>query len=103
METVSGYQSVERKPGQGHLRATMTREDCHLFIRARHYRNDQGCAVGPDFIVVDDNTRPHKAHLVNKLLGNEDIHQMDWPVRSPDLIPIDGMLWKGKLQLATSL
>ncbi|GFW50735.1 transposable element Tcb2 transposase [Trichonephila clavipes] len=44
-------------------------------------------AVGADFISMDDNTRPPRAYMVNEFLEKEDIPQLDWPVRSPDLIP----------------
>ena len=33
-------------------------------------------AISPDFILMDDNARPHRAH-------------MHWPARSPDLNPIE--------------
>ncbi|GBM97616.1 hypothetical protein AVEN_165874-1 [Araneus ventricosus] len=45
-------------------------------------------AVGPEFISVDDNARPHGALLVDEFLESEDIRRMDWPARSPDLNPI---------------
>ncbi|GFX64328.1 uncharacterized protein TNCV_1500521 [Trichonephila clavipes] len=45
--------------------------------------------VGPDFILIYDNTRPHRAHLVDEFLESVDIHRMDWPVRSPILIHIE--------------
>ncbi|GBL87387.1 hypothetical protein AVEN_118335-1 [Araneus ventricosus] len=46
-------------------------------------------AVGPEFILMDDNARPHRALLVDEFLESEDIRQMDWPARSPDLNPIE--------------
>ncbi|GBM88938.1 Transposable element Tcb2 transposase [Araneus ventricosus] len=45
-------------------------------------------AVGPEFILMDDNARPHRALLVDEFLESEDIRRMDWPARSPDLSPI---------------
>ncbi|GBO11641.1 Transposable element Tc1 transposase [Araneus ventricosus] len=45
-------------------------------------------AVGPKFILMDHNARPHRALLVDEFLESEDIHRMDWPARSPDLNPI---------------
>ncbi|GBN59779.1 Transposable element Tcb2 transposase [Araneus ventricosus] len=44
--------------------------------------------VGPEFILMDDNERPHRALLVDEFLESEDIRWMDWPARSPDLNPI---------------
>ncbi|GBM62442.1 Transposable element Tcb2 transposase [Araneus ventricosus] len=46
-------------------------------------------AVGPEFILIDDNARPHRALLVDEFLESEDIHRMDWTARSPDLNPIE--------------
>ncbi|GBM64168.1 Transposable element Tcb2 transposase [Araneus ventricosus] len=46
-------------------------------------------AVGPEFILMDGNTRPHRALLVDEFLESEDIRRMDWPARSPDLNPIE--------------
>lgn len=46
-------------------------------------------AVGPEFILQDDNARPHRALLVDEFLESEDIRRMDWPARSPDLNPIE--------------
>ncbi|GFX39022.1 transposable element Tcb1 transposase [Trichonephila clavipes] len=51
-----------------------------------HVRLFRG-AIGPDFIFMDDNARPHRA--VEELLESEDITRMDWPAYSPDLNPIE--------------
>ncbi|GFV39195.1 transposable element Tcb2 transposase [Trichonephila clavipes] len=53
-----------------------------------HVRLFRG-AIGQDFIVMDDNARPHRALAVEELLESEDITRMDWPVYSPDLNPIE--------------
>ncbi|GFT02226.1 DDE_3 domain-containing protein [Trichonephila clavipes] len=44
-------------------------------------------ACGPEFILMDDNPRPHSALLVNEFLDSKDIRRMDWPARSTDLNP----------------
>ncbi|GBM12594.1 hypothetical protein AVEN_146777-1 [Araneus ventricosus] len=46
-------------------------------------------AVGPEFILMDNNARPHRALLVDEFLESEDIRRMDSPARSPDLNPIE--------------
>ncbi|GFV52817.1 transposable element Tc1 transposase [Trichonephila clavipes] len=46
-------------------------------------------AIGPDFIFMDDNARPHRSLAVEELLESEDITRMDWPAYSPDLNPIE--------------
>ena len=46
-------------------------------------------AVGPEFIFMDDNTRAHRALMVNEYLGSEDIQRMAWLANSPDLNPIE--------------
>ena len=46
-------------------------------------------AIGPEFILMDDNAHPHRAHITNAYLECETIVRMDWPVPSPDLNPIE--------------
>ncbi|GBN89302.1 hypothetical protein AVEN_263296-1 [Araneus ventricosus] len=46
-------------------------------------------AIGPEFILMDDNSRPHRALLVDEFLESEDIRRMDWTARSPDFNPIE--------------
>lgn len=53
-----------------------------------HVRLFRG-AIGPDFIFMDDNARPHRTANVQELLESEDITRMDWPAYSPDLNPIE--------------
>ncbi|GFU53873.1 transposable element Tcb2 transposase [Trichonephila clavipes] len=45
--------------------------------------------IGPDFIFMDDNARPHRTLAVEELLESEDITRMDWIAYSPDLNPIE--------------
>ncbi|GFX56849.1 transposable element Tc1 transposase [Trichonephila clavipes] len=53
-----------------------------------HVRLFRG-AIGPDFIFMDANARPHRTLAVEELLESEDIPRMDWPAYSPDLNPIE--------------
>ncbi|GFW08358.1 transposable element Tcb2 transposase [Trichonephila clavipes] len=40
-------------------------------------------AIGDDFILMDDNCRPHRANLVEDFLFEEGIVRMEWPASSP--------------------
>ncbi|GFV76492.1 transposable element Tc1 transposase [Trichonephila clavipes] len=53
-----------------------------------HVRLFRG-AIDPDFILMDDNARPHRNLAVEELLESEDINRMDWPAYSPNLNPIE--------------
>uniref|UniRef100_A0A674BZP5 Transposase Tc1-like domain-containing protein n=1 Tax=Salmo trutta TaxID=8032 RepID=A0A674BZP5_SALTR len=45
--------------------------------------------VGPGFLLMQDNARPHVAGVSQQFLQEEGIDAMDWPARSPDLNPIE--------------
>ncbi|GFT67038.1 transposable element Tcb2 transposase [Trichonephila clavipes] len=45
-------------------------------------------AIGDDFILMDENCRPHHANLGEDLLFEEGIVRMEWPACSPDKNPI---------------
>ncbi|KAL0174413.1 hypothetical protein M9458_030381, partial [Cirrhinus mrigala] len=46
-------------------------------------------AVGPGFLLMQDNARPHVAGVFSAVSQDEGIDAMDWPARSPDLNPIE--------------
>ncbi|KAI3359195.1 hypothetical protein L3Q82_002724 [Scortum barcoo] len=46
-------------------------------------------AVGPGFLLMQDNARPHVAGVCQQFLQDKGIDAMDWPARSPDLNPIE--------------
>ncbi|GFT15750.1 transposable element Tcb2 transposase [Trichonephila clavipes] len=66
-------------------------------LTARRYRDEilkpivvpYAAAIGDDFILMDDNFRPHCANLVEDFLFEEGIVRMEWPVCSPDMNPIE--------------
>ncbi|GFY02501.1 transposable element Tc3 transposase [Trichonephila clavipes] len=45
--------------------------------------------MGAEFLFMDDNTRPHRANIVDECLQSEDITRMDWPAYSLDLNPVE--------------
>ncbi|GFY22094.1 transposable element Tcb2 transposase [Trichonephila clavipes] len=46
-------------------------------------------AIRDSFVFQDDNTRPHRARLVENMLEAETIQRMEWLACSPDLNPIE--------------
>ena len=63
---------------------------------ATRYRNDFLRPIeqpyrqnfGEEFVLMDDNSRPHRAHLVNEFL-HDNIAKPEWPACSPDMNPIE--------------
>lgn len=45
--------------------------------------------IGDNFILMQDNARPHVANVVREYMDITGIRTMDWPARSPDLNPIE--------------
>ncbi|GFV57691.1 transposable element Tcb2 transposase [Trichonephila clavipes] len=66
-------------------------------LTARRYRDEilrpivvpYAAAIGDDFILMDDNCRPHRANLVEDFLFEERIVRMEWSACSPDMNPIE--------------
>lgn len=68
----------------GSLTAVRYRDE----ILHQHVRPYAG-AIGPNFVLMDDNAPPHRGRIVQQYLETEGIERMDWPARSPDLNPIE--------------
>ncbi|GFX94599.1 transposable element Tcb1 transposase [Trichonephila clavipes] len=48
-------------------------------------------AVGPNFVLMDDNARPYRDDIVDDYLESEEIARMAWSAYSPDLNPIENI------------
>ena len=71
---------------------TLTAERYVNEILDVHIRQYAG-AIGPDFILMDDNARAHRARITNRYLEQAAIVRFDLPARSPDLNPIEPALY----------
>ncbi|GFU13632.1 transposable element Tcb2 transposase [Trichonephila clavipes] len=64
-------------------------------LTARRYRDEilycvpYAAAIGDDFILMDDNCRPHRANMVEDFLFEEGIVRIEWPACSLDMNPIE--------------
>ncbi|GFV22133.1 transposable element Tcb2 transposase [Trichonephila clavipes] len=67
---------------------TMTGHIYRDVILEPHVRLFRG-TIGAEFLLMDDNDRPHHANMVDECLQSKVITRMDWPAYSPDLNPIE--------------
>ena len=79
------------------VRAGITRggrTDLHIGMRGMmtgvRYRDDPlDVYTGSQFILMEDNARPHRTREAEAYFQHETIIHVDWPARSPDLNPIE--------------
>ena len=45
--------------------------------------------IGEVFVFMDENSHPHRAHVFNGFLQDNDIARLEWPACSTDLNPIE--------------
>ncbi|GFV60763.1 uncharacterized protein TNCV_1780671 [Trichonephila clavipes] len=60
------------------------------------------CAMGLQFLFLDDNAPCHRTVAAEQLLESEDIERMDWSARSPDLNPIRACMGFSRQTLGSS-
>ena len=65
---------------EGTEMAIRYRNDILLHNIVQPYRQN----FGEEFVLMDDNSRPHRAHLVNEFL-HDNIARLEWPACSPDM------------------
>ncbi|GFU10330.1 transposable element Tcb1 transposase [Trichonephila clavipes] len=68
--------------------ATMTGHIYRDVILEQHVRLFR-CAMGAEFLFMDDNAHPHRANIVDECFQSEDITRMDWLAYSPDMNAIE--------------
>ena len=68
----------------GNLTGVRYRDEI-LYAYVRLY----AAAIGNDFILMNDNARPHRAVVVEDHLESQDSERMEWSTQSPDLSPIE--------------
>ena len=44
---------------------------------------------GEEFVLMDDNSRPHRGHLVKELFHDNNIARLEWPACFPNMNPIE--------------
>ncbi len=76
--------------------------NCHYVSGWNPLSDPYAGAVGPGFLLVHDDARPHVARVCRQFLEDEGIDTIEWLPRSPNLNPIKH-LWDIMFQSATRL
>ncbi|GFX57804.1 hypothetical protein TNCV_943641 [Trichonephila clavipes] len=58
--------------------AVLFTDESQFCLTSDSHRTFTWVAVGPDFILIDDNARPREVHLVDEFLESEDTLQLNW-------------------------
>ncbi|GFW04996.1 transposable element Tcb2 transposase [Trichonephila clavipes] len=88
--TAQSHRNMNATLLQKHLRsATGTTVSTQTVRNRLHGVVPYAAAIGDDFILMDDNCRPHRANLVEGFLFEEGIVRMEWPACSPHMNPIE--------------
>jgi len=45
--------------------------------------------IGEEFVFMNDNSRPHRADVVNHFFQDNDIARLEWPTCYPDMNPTE--------------
>ena len=61
----------------------------YMDILRRHLLPWARAQFQANFVLVQDNAPPHRAHNTGNFLRNQDVEVMDWPALSPDMNPIE--------------
>lgn len=69
-------------------RGALTTEQYRAKILEEHVMSFAG-SVGNDFLLMQNNARPHPARMIIQYPEEVDFPKMDCPTQSPDLIPIE--------------
>jgi len=67
---------------EGHLNSVRYGDEILQPVAIPYLQN-----LGPNSILQDDNTRPHRARVITDYLQNVGVERLEWPAKSPDLKP----------------
>lgn len=77
-----------RRTALVHVPVTMTGQ-IYIDLIVRPIVQPIRAEIGPNFLFMDDNARPHRTRAVQEVLREGEIERMEWPALSPDMNPIE--------------